>query len=46
MLMGLKDSFDVKKLTLNFYSTESLLLFFCTKNGPINIESHIYKVTK
>ena len=51
MRLNVNVSFDVKKRTLTKPYIEFLFFkinffVFCTKNGPITIESHMHKVTK
>ena len=50
MRLNVNGSFDVKKRTLikpfiKFLFFKIILFVFCTKNGPINVESCMYKVT-
>jgi hypothetical protein len=51
MRLNVNGSFDIKKtqklpnLSLNSFLQNQIFSFFVKKNGPINVESHIYKVT-
>jgi hypothetical protein len=45
-LMGLTGSFDQKNTTCQTFNWKWFGGFFVHKNEPIDVESHIYKVTK
>ena len=49
MILNINGSFDVKKTLIKpfieFIFFKIFFFVFCTKNGPINMESHMYKVT-